>query len=76
MATNDVYSPYPIGLTAAQTVEAILRAYNLTDGDFAKYQESATAPTVTKPGDIWYNTTLSTIYMAYVSGTTTVWIEV
>lgn len=28
MATNDGYSPYPIGLTAVDTVAALTRAHN------------------------------------------------
>ncbi len=29
MATNDGYSPYPLGLTAGEAVTAILKAHNL-----------------------------------------------
>lgn len=76
MATNDGYSPYPIGLTASQTVEAINRAYNLSDGDFVKYVEGVQAPTSPKMGDIWNNTALNRMYRAYTDGTNTVWLEV
>jgi hypothetical protein len=76
MATNDGYSPYPIGLTASQTVEAIMRAYNLSDGDFVKYVEGLTAPTSPKMGDIWNNLSENKAYRAYVDGSDVVWLEV
>ena len=80
MATNDGYAPYPIGLTAAQTVEAILRAFNL-DTEFAnyvKYTGNATAPViaVTKDGDIWVNSTAAKVYRAYIADSTLFWFEV
>lgn len=76
MATNDGYSPYPIGLTASQTVEALNRAYNLSDGDFVKYVEGMTPPTSPKMGDSWYNTSTYKIYRAYVHNTSIVWLEI
>lgn len=80
MATNDGYSPYPIGLTAAQAVAAIKRAYNLNTelGEYVKYKESSIAPELvnTKNGDLWYNTSTLSLYRAYIEDTTLLWFEV
>lgn len=80
MATNDGYDPYPTGLTAEQVVEALTRAYNLSDGTFVKYFYGTDAPAAAKNGDIWENSTLQKNYQAYVadSGGTTyiVWLEI
>jgi|WetSurMetagenome_2_1015567.scaffolds.fasta_scaffold829379_2 hypothetical protein len=80
MATNDGYSPYPLGLTAADATAAIRRAYNLNTEflGYVRYKESDVAPIVStvKQGDIWYNTTTKSIYRAYIEGTTLLWLEV
>ena len=70
MATLDGYEPYPIGLTAAQTVEALLRAYNL-DNEleyYIKLYKSASSPdnTVVKAGDIWRDISTNKTYSALV----------
>ena len=80
MATNDGFSPYPIGLTAAQSVAAILRAHNF-DGEIAglvAFTDSDTAPLVanTKTGDIWQYTTQGKLYRGWVDGTDLLWFEV
>jgi len=80
MATNDGYSPYPIGLTAAESVAALKRAHNLGTEflGYVRYKESTTPPTVldTKQGDLWYNTSSGTLFRAYLEGTTLLWFEV
>ena len=76
MATNDGYSPYPIGLTALQVKDAINRSHNL-DTEFANYvgiSTNATAPTIAggvKDGDIWLDTTNSKYYVARIDTTGT-----
>ncbi len=80
MATNDGYSPYPIGLTAAQTVEAINRAYNLDDeiNNASGFTSGPTQPAIesSKTGDLWFNTNLFRLFRAYVEDTTLLWFEV
>lgn len=76
MATLDGYDPYPLGLTASEVVEALNRAFNLSDGDFAKYYAQNTQPTTPKSGDIWYNTATKKVYLAYVDNFDVIWIEV
>jgi hypothetical protein len=80
MATNDGYSPYPIGLTASQSVEAIRRAYDL-DVELEEYvkmiqSETPPAKSTSKMGDLWYNITSQKIYRAYLEDNILVWIEV
>lgn len=82
MATNDGYSPYPIGLTAAQSVQALKRAYNLNtelDG-YVEVFETTVAPTINsddvKTGDIWKNTGTGKVFMANVESSVLVWLEV
>ena len=78
MATNDGYSPYPLGLTAVQAVEAITRAFNLdTELDnYVSYIESTTPPTDAKSGDFWLNTNTGKIYRGHFESTVLVWLEV
>lgn len=86
MATNDGYSPYPIGLTAVESVSAINRAFNLDEelrgntNGYGKYYDSSTAPSIAtnniKSGDVWRNSTTSKLYMANVETGILVWIEV
>lgn len=80
MATNDGYSPYPIGLTAAESVAAIRRAFNLSTEllGYVRYAGATTPPTIlnTKNGDIWLNSTTDKLYRAYIDGTTLIWFEV
>jgi hypothetical protein len=70
MATNDGYSPYPIGLTAAEATAAIKRAFNLDTEllGYVRYSVSATPPTIlnSKHGDLWMNTSADKLYRAYV----------
>jgi hypothetical protein len=75
MATNDGYSPYPTGLTAAEIVTALGKASNLADGAFVQFTEAATAPLTPENGDKWHNTTTGLTYVAFVEGATTVWLE-
>jgi len=80
MATNDGYSPYPLGLSAADASAAIRRAYYLDDelAGFVRYTNADTAPSVinTMTGDLWYSTTLNKLFRAEVEGTTLIWFEV
>ena len=78
MATNDGYSPYPLGLTAVQAVDAITRAHNLSTEllGYVKYTTGVTPPTGSKPGDIWLNSTTGKLYRAMVESTVLVWLEV
>lgn len=78
MATNDGYSPYPLGLTAVQAVEAINRAYNLSTelGGYVVYQEGTTAPTTAKSGDLWLNSSTGKLFRASFESTVLVWLEV
>lgn len=78
MATNDGYSPYPLGLTALQTVTAITRAFNLDTElqGYVVYSEGATSPTTAKSGDLWLNTSTGKLYRAHFESTVLVWLEV
>lgn len=84
MATNDGYSPYPLGLTAADAVIAIKRAFNLDTEllGYVRYSSSATPPTIlnSKHGDLWLNSTTDKLYRASVgvdNGTAVLfWFEV
>mgnify|MGYP000178484142 FL=1 len=84
MATNDGYSPYPLGLTAAQATAAIKRAFNL-DTEFlgyVRYSSSATPPTIltSKHGDLWLNSSNDKLYKASIgadgNGAVLLWFEV
>jgi len=70
MATNDGYSPYPLGLTAADAATAINRAFDLDSEllNYVKFTSSATPPNVleTKAGDLWLNTTTDILYRASI----------
>lgn len=78
MATNDGYSPYPLGLTAVQAVEAITRAYNLDTelGGYVVFSEGTTHPTDSKTGDLWLNSSTGKLYRANVESSVLVWLEV
>jgi len=80
MATNDGYSPYPLGLTASQATEAITRAYNLSTelNSYVKITQSAVAPapSITKNGDHWVNTTTGKLYRVQIVGSILTWFEV
>lgn len=80
MATNDGYSPYPLGLTAAEATSAIRRAFNMDTEllGYVRYKSSVTAPSVlnTKDGDLWLNATTQKLYRASVDGTVLIWFEV
>jgi len=71
MATNDGYTPYPLGLTAAEVKTAITRAFNLTAelSLYVGFSGNAVVPTLAsgiKDGDIWHNTATGVRYQAYV----------
>lgn len=80
MATNDGYSPYPIGLTAAESVAAIKRAHNLSTEllGYVRFKSHADRPNAfeTKDGDLWYNTVMQKLYRASVDTGTVIWFEV
>jgi hypothetical protein len=80
MATNDGYSPYPIGLTAAEATGAIRRAFNLSTEllGYVRFKSHAERPNAlaTKDGDLWYNSTGQKLYRASVDSGTVVWFEV
>jgi hypothetical protein len=78
MATNDGYSPYPLGLTAVQAVTAITRAHNLSTElqGYVTYTSSATPPVAAKTGDLWLNSTSGKLYRASFESTVLVWLEV
>lgn len=67
MATNDGYQPYPIGLTASQSVDGIKNGYQLYNilKNYTRVYESETAPTITdvyNGYEIWYNTLTDKVY--------------
>lgn len=70
MATNDGYSPYPLGLTAAAAAAAIKRAddLDLELSGYVKYFTGAVPPTIieAKEGDIWHYTTNDKLYRAAI----------
>lgn len=75
MATLDGYSPYPIELTAEQSVYAIKRAWNL-DSELINYiyrTIGSTAPAKPSFGDYWTNE--DKVFRAYVEGANVIWIE-
>lgn len=80
MATNDGYSPYPIGLTAAEATNAIRRAYNLSTEllGYVRFKSHTDRPSAfeTKDGDLWYNTLAQKLYRASVDTGTVIWFEV
>lgn len=80
MATNDGYSPYPIGLTAAEATGAIRRAFNLSTEllGYVRFKSHTDRPSAlaTKDGDLWYFTTAQKLYRASVDSDTVVWFEV
>jgi hypothetical protein len=80
MPTNDGYTPYPIGLTAEETVAALQRSNDL-DNEFSNYVKfftSSTSPNIsqTKNSDIWLNSDTSKLYRASIDGSTLIWFEV
>ena len=83
MATLDGYNPYPIGLTAAQSVTGIKNGYQLYDilKNYARVYTSETAPTtadVFNQCEFWYCTLTDKLYRASkkVSSNIVVWFEV
>lgn len=75
MATLDGYAPYPIQLTAEQSVYAIRRAFNL-DEELINYVYRTiadNAPAKPTYGDIW--TDEDRLYRAFVEGANVIWIE-
>lgn len=76
MATNDGYTPYPVNLTAEQTVYAISRAFNL-DVELLGYIKrtiSTSLPTTPKHGDFYSDGDRN--YIAHVEGLNYLWVEV
>ena len=84
MATNDGYSPYPLGLTALDAKNAIIRASNLSTEllNYVGTSGSNTVPTLAsgiKANDVWENTADGVVYRAYIDTVGTpvlVWFEV
>jgi hypothetical protein len=78
MATLDGYAPYPIGLTASQTVAAILRSHNLSTElvNYQNYFSQAAVPTTTKAGDVWRDADSNKVFVSTIEGSTTLWLEV
>lgn len=83
MATLDGYNPYPIGLTAAQSVAAIKRAYllDVTLKDYAFVAKTETPPPyedVDTTGEFWLCTKTWKLYRAYrdEDSKTVIWMEV
>lgn len=69
MATLDGYSPYPIGLTASQSVEGVKNGFQLYNilKQYCRVYESETAPTISdvhNEFEIWYCTTTDKVYRA------------
>lgn len=76
MATNDGYSPYPIGLTAVDTVAALTRAHN-SNTLFVNYVAQAAVPTsISHNGDIWNDIDTNKLYRAYKQDNVVQWLEV
>ena len=83
MATNDGYNPYPLNLSAQQSVEAIHRAHKLPEtlAQYPHITKTETPPTfadVETSGEFWFNTTTSKLYRAFKNDAENVliWIEV
>lgn len=78
MATLDGYAPYPIGLTASQTVAAIIRAHNLDSeiGSLQDYYSQAAVPATSKSGVIWRDTDSNKVFTSIIESGVTVWFEV
>ena len=69
MATLDGFNPYPIGLTASQSVTGIKNGYQLYDilKNYARVYMSETAPTITDVYnfcEFWYCTVTDKLYRA------------
>lgn len=82
--TADGYTPYSVGMSAAQAVEALNRALNLSTEltNFLEYYASSTLPTqtyesgVVKVGSRWYNIANGKIYKAVaIESLLPIWIE-
>lgn len=70
MATQDGFSPYPIGLNAKQSVAAIHRAHTLPEtlSHYAFVAQTETPPTyndVQTSGEFWFNISNGKMYQAY-----------
>jgi hypothetical protein len=90
MATNDGYSPYPIGLTASQSVSAINNAYNMSSilTQYSRFTTAAVPPAIsttdshlgtvtTKEGDYWFDNVNYILYRAYIDSSSNLfWFEV
>lgn len=76
MATLDGYSPYPVSLTAEQTVWAIQRSYNLDDEliNYVLRTIDDDVPDSAVMGD--YFTDEEREFRAFVEGTNYLWIEI
>lgn len=76
MATLDGYSPYPVALTAEETVYAINRAFNLDDEltDYVLRTIDTEIPDSAVACDIF--TDNERVFRAYVEGTNYLWIEI
>lgn len=83
MATNDGYNPYPINLSAKQSVEAIRRAHVLPEtlAHYSFISKTDTPPTISEiktSGEFWFNESNGKLYRSYISDTDNVlvWFEV
>ena len=75
MATLDGYSPYPVSLTAEQTVYAIKRAFALDDElvNYVRRTIDDNVPNAPIAGDFF--TDNDKCYRAYVEGANYLWVE-
>jgi len=83
MATQDGYAPYPINLTAKQSVDAIHRAHKLPEtlAQYSHIAQTDTPPTyedIETSGEFWFNTTNGKVYRAFKNDDdqVLVWFEV
>lgn len=87
MATLDGYAPYPIGLTAEEAKEALLRSGNLeatlANFQYTFSQSGLPSSTVTiddfektvQSGDMWRDTDTNRTFQALVENSVVVWLE-
>lgn len=76
MATNDGYNPYPIGLSAVDTVAALNRAHTAKD-IFINYTTQSVLPVeIQHNGDIWHDSDTGKMYSGYYQDNVLVWMEV
>lgn len=76
MANADGYTPYPINLTATQTVAAIMRAHNLEDSlvNYVQTHAGTSFPVSPNNNDLYNKDDV--LYRASVDAGISLWIEV